>query len=73
MSSTSTCVHGDPDQYFQGRQTITKSTIPTPVGPVLDAANEALAAIPAGKIPNLLDETAQASSADSADIAEAGR
>lgn len=51
---------GTPDQYFKAGQTITKSTIPTPVGPALDAANEALAAIPAGKIPNLLDETAQA-------------
>ena len=49
-----------PDQYFKPGQTITKSTIPVPVGPALDAANEALAAIPAGKLPNLLDETAQA-------------
>ena len=49
-----------PDQYFKPGQTITKSTIPVPVGPALDAANDALAAIPAGKLPNLLDETAQA-------------
>ena len=51
---------GNTDQYFKPGQTITKSTIPTPIGPALDAANEALAAIPAGKLPNLLDETAQA-------------
>ncbi len=51
---------GNPNEYFQDGQTITKSTIPVPVGPALDAANAALASIPAGKIPNLLDETAQA-------------
>ena len=51
---------GNPGQYFQNGQTITKSTIPTPVGPALDAANDALAAIPAGRISSLLDETAQA-------------
>ena len=51
---------GTPDQYFKAGQTITKSTIPVAVGPALDAANDALAAIPAGKLPNLLDETAQA-------------
>ena len=51
---------GNTDQTFKPGQTITKSTIPTPVGPALDRANAALAAIPAGKLPNLLDETAQA-------------
>lgn len=51
---------GNTDQVFKPGQTITKSTIPVPVGPALDAANDALAAIPAGKLPNLLDETAQA-------------
>ncbi|MBU3749669.1 MAG: MCE family protein, partial [Mycobacterium sp.] len=50
----------NPGQYFDAGQTITKSTIPTPIGPALDRANAALAAIPAGKISNLLDETAQA-------------
>ena len=50
----------NPGQYFEAGQTITKSTIPTPIGPALDRANAALAAIPAGKISNLLDETAQA-------------
>jgi len=51
---------GMPDQFFKAGQTITKSTIPVAVGPALDAANDALAAIPAGKLPNLLDEAAQA-------------
>jgi len=51
---------GNPGEYFEAGQTITKSTIPVPIGPALDRANDALAAIPAGKIPNLLDETAQA-------------
>ncbi|WP_313676058.1 MCE family protein, partial [Mycolicibacterium sp.] len=51
---------GNPNEFFQDGQTVTKSTIPVPVGPALDAANNALASIPAGKIPNLLDETAQA-------------
>ena len=51
---------GNSSDYFQDGDTVTKSTIPTPVGPALDAANNALAMIPADKISNLLDETAQA-------------
>ena len=51
---------GAPDQYFQAGQTITNSTIPTPVGPALDRAYEAIAAIPSDKIPSVLDETALA-------------
>lgn len=51
---------GGPGEYFQPGQTITDSTIPTPVGPALDAVYNALEALPADKIPNLLDETAQA-------------
>ena len=51
---------GNPGEYFEAGQTITKSTIPVPIGPALDRANDALAAIPESKIPNLLDETAQA-------------
>ena len=51
---------GAPDQYFQPGQTITKSTIPTPVGPALDNAYRAIAAIPSDKIPSVLDETALA-------------
>ena len=50
----------NPDQYFQPGQTITKSTVPQPVGPALDATYRNLAALPADKIPTLLDETAQA-------------
>lgn len=50
----------DSGQYFKPGQTITKSTIPTAIGPALDAAYKALEAVPAGKLPNLLDETAQA-------------
>ena len=50
----------NPDQYFASGQTITKSTVPVPVGPALDAAYRSLAAIPSDKIPNLLDETALA-------------
>ena len=51
---------GKTDQYFKPGQTITKSTVPQPVGPALDAANRNLAALPADKIPTLLDETALA-------------
>ena len=50
----------NPNQYFSAGQTITKSTIPQPVGPALDNAYKALAALPTDKIPGLLDETAQA-------------
>ena len=51
---------GAPDQYFQPGQTITKSTIPTPVGPALDNAYRAIAAIPSDKIQSVIDETALA-------------
>ena len=51
---------GKSGQYFKPGQTITKSTVPQPVGPALDAAYRNLAALPAAKIPTLLDETAQA-------------
>ena len=51
---------GAQNQYFQPGQTITKSTIPQPVGPALDNAYRALAAIPTDKIPSILDETALA-------------
>ena len=54
-------VSGDnPNQYFQPGQVITKSTIPTPIGPALDNAYQALSALPVDKIPTLLDETALA-------------
>jgi phospholipid/cholesterol/gamma-HCH transport system substrate-binding protein len=51
---------GKSSQYFKPGQTITKSTVPQPVGPALDAAYRNLAALPVDKIPTLLDETAQA-------------
>src|SRR4051812_3659772 len=51
---------GNPGQYFASGQTITKSTVPEEIGPALDAANKGLAALPADKIPVLLNETAQA-------------
>jgi len=51
---------GAPNQYFSPGQTITKSTVPSAIGPALDAANRGLAALPKEKISGLLDETAQA-------------
>ncbi|MGB3353670.1 MAG: MlaD family protein, partial [Mycobacterium sp.] len=51
---------GDPDQYFSDGQTITKSTVPSQVGPALDAANEGLAVLPKEKIDSLLTETSLA-------------
>ncbi|OBI37751.1 mammalian cell entry protein [Mycobacterium sp. E1386] len=51
---------GSAHQYFSPGQTITKGTVPTEIGPALDAANRGLAALPKDKIAGLLDETAQA-------------
>jgi phospholipid/cholesterol/gamma-HCH transport system substrate-binding protein len=51
---------GNPGKYFSDGQTITKGTVPSEVGPALDATNAALGALPADKIPVLLNETAQA-------------
>ncbi|WP_059015072.1 MCE family protein [Mycobacterium sp. M26] len=51
---------GTPGKYFAAGQTITKSTVPQEIGPALDAANKGLAALPADKIPVLLNETALA-------------
>jgi phospholipid/cholesterol/gamma-HCH transport system substrate-binding protein len=50
----------NPGQYFSPGQTITKGTIPTEIGPAVDAANRGLAVLPKDKIASLLDETAQA-------------
>ncbi|MGO9383290.1 MAG: MCE family protein [Mycobacterium sp.] len=47
-----------PHQYLTDGQTITKSTVPTAIGPALDAANRGLAVLPKNKIATLLDETA---------------
>ncbi|KAA1248847.1 MCE family protein, partial [Mycobacterium simiae] len=51
---------GNPGRYFAPGQTITKGTVPTEIGPALDAANRGLAVLPKDKIAALLDETAQA-------------
>ena len=51
---------GNPGRYFSPGQTITKGTVPTEIGPALDAANRGLAVLPKDKIASLLDETAQA-------------
>jgi phospholipid/cholesterol/gamma-HCH transport system substrate-binding protein len=51
---------GNPGKYFSPQQTITNGTVPTDIGPALDAANRGLAALPKDKIASLLDETAQA-------------
>lgn len=51
---------GKPGKYFAAGQTINRGTVPTDIGPALDAANRGLAALPKEKIAALLDETAQA-------------
>ncbi len=51
--------NGSPGKYLSDGQTIVKGTVPSEIGPALDTANKGLAALPADKIPQLLDETAQ--------------
>ncbi len=51
---------GNPGQYLSPGSTITDSTVPSEVGPALDAANEGLAVLPKEKIDSLLTETANA-------------
>ena len=46
--------------YLVNSQTITKSTVPSQIGPALDAANRGLAALPKDKVASLLRETSQA-------------
>ncbi|HWS91254.1 MAG TPA: MlaD family protein, partial [Mycobacterium sp.] len=46
--------------YLRNGQTITKSTVPSQIGPALDAANRGLAVLPKEKVPSLLYETSQA-------------
>jgi phospholipid/cholesterol/gamma-HCH transport system substrate-binding protein len=48
------------NQYLSDGQTITKSTVPSEVGPAIDAANEGLAVLPKEKIDVLLTETSAA-------------
>jgi len=50
---------GGVTQYLRDGQTITNSTVPSEVGPALDAANSGLAALPADKIDDLLTETSR--------------
>ncbi|OFJ54142.1 MlaD family protein [Mycolicibacterium grossiae] len=47
-------------QFLANGATITKSTVPSEVGPALDAANEGLAVLPKEKIDSLLTETSKA-------------
>ncbi|KUI05427.1 mammalian cell entry protein [Mycolicibacterium acapulense] len=51
---------GNPGQYLSPGSTITDSTVPSEVGPALDAANRGLAVLPKEKIDTLLTETSQA-------------
>ena len=51
---------GNPGQYLSPGSTITDSTVPSEVGPALDAANEGLAVLPKEKIDALLTETSNA-------------
>jgi phospholipid/cholesterol/gamma-HCH transport system substrate-binding protein len=51
---------GNPGKFLSPGQTITKGTVPSEIGPALDAANRGLSAVPKAKIASLLDETAQA-------------
>ena len=51
---------GNPGQYLSDGQTITNGTVPSEVGPALDAANRGLAVLPKEKIDALLTETSKA-------------
>ncbi|VEG37862.1 virulence factor Mce family protein [Mycolicibacterium flavescens] len=51
---------GNPDQTLEPGSTITESTVPSEVGPALDAANRGLAVLPKEKIDRLLTETSEA-------------
>lgn len=50
----------DSGKYLADGQTITKGTVPSEIGPLLDATNRSLAALPADRIATLLNETSQA-------------
>lgn len=51
---------GNPGKFFSDGQTITKGTVPSPIGPLLDTVYKGLAALPKYKLSQLLDETARA-------------
>ncbi len=46
--------------YLQNNQTVAKSTVPSQIGPALDAANRGLAVLPKDKVATLLHETSLA-------------
>ncbi|MGE2813892.1 MCE family protein [Mycobacterium heidelbergense] len=46
--------------YLENNQTITRSTVPSQIGPALDAANRGLAVLPKDKVASLLYEASQA-------------
>ncbi len=46
--------------YLRNNQTITKSTVPSQIGPALDAANRGLAVLPKDKVGSLLHEASLA-------------
>ncbi len=50
----------DRGPFLRNGQTITKSTVPSQIGPALDAANHGLAVLPKDKIASLLYEASQA-------------
>lgn len=50
----------NPTRFLANGDTITKSTVPSEVGPALDAANQGLAVLPKEKIDSLLTETSEA-------------
>ena len=66
---------GNPGQYLNPGFTIPvdRSTVPSEVGPALDAANEGLAVLPKEKIDGLLTETAQCGGRIGPVVATAGR
>jgi phospholipid/cholesterol/gamma-HCH transport system substrate-binding protein len=50
---------GSSHSFLSPGQSITRSSVPSEIGPALDAANRGLAALPKDKIAQLLDETAE--------------
>ncbi|MEO8814754.1 MAG: MlaD family protein [Mycobacterium sp.] len=50
----------DPHAYLRDGQTITRTTVPSAIGPALDAADRSLSVLPRDKIAGLLRETSQA-------------
>lgn len=51
---------GDPGKFFSPGQTITKGSVPSEIGPALDAASRSLSVLPKQKIASLLNETSLA-------------